>query len=109
MIYHPGLASGRWEKLSFAEQMANTGSEVERALNWKVKGQPVYFKKAAERALELIDLTLGGVKTFSRRRELARVREALTDYFFGENQFEATDLSWRKYFSAFTSAARHHR
>jgi hypothetical protein len=27
---HPELAAGRWNSLSFLEQMANVGSEVER-------------------------------------------------------------------------------
>lgn len=109
MIQHPGLATGRWQSLTFAEQMANTGSEVERALNWRAKNQPAYFKKAADRALELLGLTLERATTFARRRELARAREALTDYFFGENQFAATDRSWRKYFSPFNFLARRDR
>ena len=28
---HAGLAAGRWKELPFVEQMANIGSEVERA------------------------------------------------------------------------------
>lgn len=109
MTHHQELAAGRWRELTFAEQMANTGSEVERALNWKAKNQPAYFQKAAERALELMDLTLETAAGFSRRREIARAREALADYFFGENQFAATDRSWRNYFSPFSFAARRGR
>ena len=30
-ILHGSLASGRWSQLSFVEQMANVGSDVERA------------------------------------------------------------------------------
>ncbi len=91
MIHHQELAAGRWQALSFAEQMANTGSEVERALNWKAKNQPVYFQKAAERALELMDLTREGAATFPRRLELSRARETLTEYFGGENLLTGTD------------------
>ncbi len=109
MISHKELSAGRWRELTFAEQMANTGSEVERALNWKAKNQPVYFQKAADRALELMDMTLEGATTFPRRRELARARETLADYFFGENQFAATDQIWRRYFSPFTFVARRNR
>jgi hypothetical protein len=29
---HKELAAGRWKELSFIEQMANIGSEIERAL-----------------------------------------------------------------------------
>ena len=109
MIYHQTLAAGRWHQMPFVEQMANIGSEVERALNWKAKNQPSYFQKAADRALELTDLTLQETSTYPRRRELSRVREAMTDYFFGSNQFSATDQSWRKYFAVFSFAARKDR
>ena len=103
---HKDLAGGRWNELSFFEQMANIGSEVERALNWQTKQNPAYSQKAYERALELADLTLDGVKGFARLKEVARLREAIVDYFSGTNQFVSTESSWRRYFSSFTYAAR---
>ena len=103
---HKQLATGRWGQLSFLEQMANIGSEVERALNWQTKNNSIYCQKASSRALELTDLTLERAATFPRRKELARLREAIVDYFFGENQFQSTEASWRKYFFHFTYAAR---
>ena len=103
---HPDLAAGRWKNLSFVEQMANIGSEVERALHWQTKNNSVYSQKAYERALELIDLTLDETRVFSRLKELARVREALVDYFFGMNQSMSTHESWKKYFLCFAYAAR---
>lgn len=103
---HKQLAQGRWNQLSFFEQMANVGSEVERALNWQAKNNSIYREKASCRALELVDFTLEAAETFPRRKELARLREALVDYFFGENQFQSTEASWRSYFSHFTFAAR---
>ena len=103
---HKDLAAGRWTQLSFVEQMANIGSEVERALNWRVKNNQDYSKKASERALELMDLTLDSVKTPTHLKELARTREAIVDYFDGTNEYKSTDASWRKYFSCFTYAAR---
>ena len=106
---HQELAGGRWQQLSFLEHMANIGSEVERSLNWKTKGNAPYFQKASDRALELIDLTLASVKTPSRLKEVARVRETLADYLFGTNEVRSSDKSWRKYFSSFTYAARAHR
>jgi len=96
----------RWKQLSFVEQMANVGSEVERALNWRAKNNSAYCQKAFERGLELLDLTLEGVAGFARLKELARVREAMVDYFLGENSFLSTESSWRRYFSSFTYAAR---
>ena len=103
---HKDLAMGRWNQLSFLEQMANIGSEVERALNWRRKHSTAYCQQAFERALELIDLTLDDVTNFTHLKELTRLREAIVDYFFGSNQFISTEESWRKYFSSFTYAAR---
>ena len=103
---HKQLAAGRWDQLSSLEQMANIGSEVERALNWQAKHNSAYRQKASIRALELTDLALEHAATFPRRRELARLRESLVDYFFGENEFGSTEVSWRKYFFHFTYAAR---
>ncbi|OGW84743.1 MAG: hypothetical protein A3C35_01250 [Omnitrophica bacterium RIFCSPHIGHO2_02_FULL_46_11] len=105
-VQHKSLAAGRWNELSFAEQMANIGSEVERALNWKAKNNEDYSKKASERALELMDLTLASTKSPARLKELARTREVLVDYFDGTNEYKSTDESWRKYFFYFTYAAR---
>ena len=103
---HASLAAGRWRQLTFLEQMANVASEVERALNWRSKHQQAYAARACERALELLDLTLAGARHPARLRELARVREALVDFFFETNSYASTDASWRTYFSAFTRAAR---
>ena len=103
---HKNLAAGRWTQLSFIEQMANIGSEVERALNWQVKHNQAYCRQAFERSLELMDLTLDSVKGFPRLKELARLREGLVEYFSGTNQFKFTENSLRKYFSNFLYACR---
>ncbi len=95
--------------MPFMEQMANIGSEVERALGWKKKKNTSYCLKAFERALELLDLTLGTAETFPRRREVARVRESLVDYFLGANQYLSTETAWKKYFFHFAYAARKDR
>lgn len=101
---HKDLASGRWGQLSFLEQMANIGSEIERALNWQAKANIAYSQKAFERALELLDLTLDSVTSPARFKELARLREAIADYFVGANQFKSTAASWKKYFLSFAYA-----
>lgn len=103
---HKELAKGGWAKLSFIEQMANIGSEVERALNWQAKNNTVYCQQAFERALELLDLTLENAAKPSYLKELARLREAIIDYFFGTNDFISTDTSWKRYFLPFIYAAR---
>ena len=90
------------------EQMANIGSEVERALNWKAKNNADYSLRAAERALELSDLSLAGNKKFAHLKELARLREILADYFYGSNEYDSTEASLKGYFLPFAYAARRH-
>ncbi len=95
----------RWQQLSFVEQMANVGSEVERSLGWRNKNKD-YGQRAFERSLDLMDMTMGDVRNKSRLKELARVREAWCDFFAGSNQFFSTEQSWKKYFYSFNFAAR---
>ncbi|HER42907.1 MAG TPA: hypothetical protein ENO08_00415 [Candidatus Eisenbacteria bacterium] len=100
------LASGRWRELSLAEQMAHIGSEVSRALNWRNKRNAEYSMKATERALELIDLSLESAGSYPRLKELARLREALVDYFYGTNEYASSETLWRNYFDHFNYSAR---
>jgi hypothetical protein len=103
---HEQLAAGRWNSLSFVEQMANIGSEIERAISWKNKANVEYSRRAFERALELLDLTLSDMKNKKRLREIVRAREALADYFAFENIYQSSDKAWKNYFIAFNFAAR---
>ncbi len=101
---HAELASGRWQTLSLVEQLANTGSEVERATQLVGQGQTGLRQNALERALELLDLTIADPKhrgRAGRLKELTRLREVLLDYFVGENEFGSSDASWRSYFHPF--------
>lgn len=104
---HEELARGRWRQFSLTEQMAHVGSEISRALNWRVKGNEAYSQKALLRALELLTFTLEASTKPSQLKEIARVREAVLDYFYGSNQFESSDQLWRNYFDHFAYAARH--
>lgn len=104
-MQHKGLENGRWGEMSFAEQMANIGSEVERAISWKNKGNPDYSKRALDRALELLDLTVESVE-YNRKKELLRTREALVDYFLFNNTYCSSDELWHGYFHPFGIYAR---
>lgn len=108
-VQHKDLALGRWRQLPVCEQMANIGSEVIRALNWRKKGNEHLSQKAFARALELIDFSLDSAKSFSRLKEFARLREAVVDYFYGSNQFSSSQELWRRYFDHFNYMARKHR
>lgn len=102
---HKSLAKGRWFEFPLLEQMANIGSEVERAISWRQKNQD-YSKQAFYRALELLSLTIDDPKNKTRLKELTRLYEVLVDYFAGENHYGSSDKLWRNYFSPFNYAAR---
>ena len=105
LIYqHKNLAQGRWLEFSFFEQMANIGSEVERAIKWREKNAE-YGRLASDRALELLDLTIADPKNLKRLKELFRLREVLADYFYFDNIYKSNVQNWRSYFKAFNYAA----
>jgi len=103
---HQQLAAGRWEELSFLEQMANVGSEVERTIRWKSKNNSDYSRMAFERGLELLDLTIADAKNKRHLKELVRLREILADYFVFGNEYHSADENWHNYFYGFNFAAR---
>lgn len=88
------------------EQLANVGSEVERTIAWRKKGDLGISQRAFERALELLDLTIADPRWQKRLKELVRAREVLVDYFYGDNEYQSTDESLQKYFYYFTYAAQ---
>ncbi len=103
---HKELADGRWLTLSFMEQMANIGSEVERAINWKNKNNSEYSRMAINRGLELLELTKTDARNVKKLKELARLYEVLVDYFYFDNQYSSSNELWHKYFYVFNYAAR---
>lgn len=105
-VYHKQLAAGGWKDLSFMTQLANIGSEVERAIKWRERKNIAYSQRAAERALELMDLTLEATKKKSRLREVARMREIFVDDLFENNSYHSTPVVWHKYFLAIGCVAQ---
>ena len=103
-IQHKQQASGEWFKKPFLEQMANIGSEVYRAINWKNKNNKEYAEMAFIRSLELFDLSTQSKLTPSQYRELTRMREIWVDYFKYDNQYSSTAQSINNYFMYLTIA-----
>lgn len=103
---HRQLAAGRWNTLTLFEQMANIGSEEERTLRWKEKGNQEYAIRAMDRVLELFALTLACPANKGRLKEIARARGLVLDFIFSENEFMSTGESLRRYFLPFAFAAR---
>lgn len=99
--------AGRWGEFTFVEQMANVGSEVERAIRAHEAGKPERFDRALERALELFDLTATDDRWRGpRRRETLRAREEFCRLFFDPDPPAGSADGLRRYFLAFAVAAR---
>jgi hypothetical protein len=106
---HAGLAAGRWQTLTLAEQLGNIGSEVGRAIGARERDD-ARFAGAFDRALELFDLTLADPRWRGHRvREIARAREVTCDFLVGENDYRSTAESLDDYFLQFALAARRNR
>ncbi len=102
---HKALKAGRWQKLSLAEQLANIGSEVSRALNWQGKDQKL-FEGAVERALELFDLTLKDWRWRGRLQEINRAREVFCDAVYGGKLYKSSLQDLVRYFDHFALAVK---
>lgn len=103
MIFHKDLTKEKWQSLSFFEQMANTGAEIGRAINWRVKDKKM-SEAAFFRGLELLDLTIDDHKNRNKLKELCRLKEVLADHFCFDNIYGSTDEKWNNYFYAFNYA-----
>ncbi|OGF20340.1 hypothetical protein A2Y83_04990, partial [Candidatus Falkowbacteria bacterium RBG_13_39_14] len=82
------------------------GSEIERTIKWKKKGNKELSDNAFARALELLSLSIDDEKNKNRLKELTRLYEVLGDYFFGDNLYKSSDELWRKYFYGFNYLTR---
>ncbi|MGH7426225.1 MAG: hypothetical protein ACREJP_08660 [Candidatus Methylomirabilales bacterium] len=105
---HQELAAGGWSRLSLAEQLGNVGTEVGRMRRWCGKDERL-AAGAFDRALELLDLTLGDLRWRGRLREIARARELLCDAALGGRERGATLEDLDRYFLEFALAARRQR
>ena len=104
---HQSLAAGRWFTFSLAEQLANVGSEVNRAI--RARGDEKRFDAAIFRGLELLDLTISDIRWRKRLKELTRVRELFCDAVFGGIEYGTSFEDLNKYFYYFAFAARANR
>lgn len=100
---HKDLAAGRWAQMSLAEQMLNIGSEVSRANRWKSKGNEEQCHRAADRALELVSLTIDANKKHPGLKELCRLYEVMADYYYGMNIYQTDANTLQRYFDVFYS------
>ena len=104
---HSDLAAGRWTSLTLVAQLANVGSEVDRAIRAHESGKEERRDAAVNRCLELFDLTAGDDRWRGpRRREVLRAREQFCALFWGDDVRPGDAASLSKYFHCFALAAR---
>jgi len=98
---HKELANGRWAQMSLAEQMLNIGSEVSRANRWKKKGNIEQCRRAADRALELVSLTIDAQRGKHNLGEFTRLYEVLADWYYGDNYYQTDPAKLQRSFDIF--------
>ena len=104
---HANLAAGLWKSLSLVEQLANVGSEVERAIKAHEGGRAERRDAAVNRGLELFDLTAADDRWRGpKRREILRAREDFCALFWGDTDQPGAAASLSLYFLHFAVAAR---
>lgn len=104
---HADLAAGRWESLTLVEQLANVGSEVDRAIKAHEAGRADRRDAAVDRGLELFDLTAADQRWRGpRRREVLRARDEFCALFWDEHEQPGAAASLSRYFLHFAVAAR---
>lgn len=107
MMFHKELTPEHWFKYSFMVQLANVGTDISRAIQYKKQENIASSEAAFQRALELLNLTILDPKNKGPKlKELCRAKELLIAYFmFNINECGFTDEAWDNYFYAFGYAA----
>lgn len=91
----------RWFEMPIEMQISNIGSEVNRAINWKNKGDNKKKEGFCLKAIDYLSLSIEDVKNSHRVQELLFCIRELQDYFLGVNYYNTNDEMLRKYYNAF--------
>ncbi len=105
-MIHPGLTVEKWNSYFPETQLGNIGAEVLRMINWQKQGEDNSARLSLERALELIDLTVGDPKWQGRSKELLRMREILCARIYAPEEFFVSGEQLENYFNPFAVIAR---
>ena len=109
MAQHSEL-SDRWFTFSLAEQLGNVGSEYERALVSKRRGNKKEFHRAFARLTDLLDLTISDPRWQNHRlKELTLLKEFIHDELCNEVREYPDPRDLRQYFLFFGLVANKER
>lgn len=91
---HSSLTSERWARFTFPQQILQIAAEMHRARHSFASHDKAYLRDCYERALRLLDLTVGAPMRSPMRRELLRWRYFVAGlYANGELDAAAHDLA----------------
>jgi hypothetical protein len=102
---HKELASGRWQRFSLAEQLANIGSEINRVIRWQGRDERLFWS-AVERGLELFYLTIADSRWRNQLKELTRLHEIFCDAVLGGEEYGSRLQDIERYFFYFAIYSR---
>ena len=91
----------RWFAMPVSMQLANVGSEVNRAIRYKNKNEPDKQVRFCDKAVELLQLSKRDPKNAHRQGELDFCIEELQDFFKGDNYYQTTEDKLMRYYDAF--------
>ena len=91
----------RWFEMPVWMQISNIGSEVERAIRCKNRGDNQKAGNFCRKAIDFWHLTQEDPKNKHRIGEFECAIEELQDYFLGENNYQTNDEVLRRYYDAF--------
>jgi hypothetical protein len=80
----------RFTAFSLKTQLGHITAEIVRARGWADKGQEDYSRSAISRALELLSFSEAGAKTFAARREMARLKELVAQFYNQDKVYDVT-------------------
>src|SRR5579864_3633234 len=95
---HTDLQNGSWYELSFVNQMARIGDDIEKTIHLRNNGAMDQASESLRSALELFHHTVADPKNKKHLKELCRTRGFLLDYFVCDNEYSSTDEIWQEYF-----------
>ena len=90
----------KWYSMPVNVQIANIGSEVERALRWKDR-DPKKAENFCRKAISFWEIVKSDPKNRFREEEFQTAMDELEDFFLGENLYQTTEQDLRRYYDAF--------
>ena len=91
----------KWFSLSIGEQISNIGSEVLRADKWKARGDSKRMRGFYNAAISFLLLSKKDPKNASIVNELDLCIDELADYFIGDNKWQTSSETLKRYYNAF--------